>query len=363
MLNEIELKKASLSFIEGGSAKFYHCEIAPCPDTPYFDVKFAYGRIGAAPNTGLKNSKPVSYEEAVKIFDKLVAEKTGKGYRHDGKEVSIQTVGQKVDTGMRPMLMNEVEDETHLERLLDDPEWDIQEKFDGRRICVRLEGENSVACNRKGQMIPADLYIHQMRSLGFKGGTYDGEDMGNRMVIFDYVLPGTIRQWSDRFMDMCSISRLKSNPGSALYFSPTVGGSKHDPNAKREFFDEVKARNGEGVVFRKQGGIYQAGRPNSGGDILKWKFKASATCIVLEVNTKRSVAVGVKGKIGYVRVGNVTVPSNQEIPQVGELIECQYLYAYEGGSLYQPVLLGKRDDTDVNTLESLKLKPKEEEES
>jgi bifunctional non-homologous end joining protein LigD len=350
MMIEIELKKESLSFIEGSSAKTYKCEIEPDPDSAYFNVKFAYGRIGSALNTGLKNSKPVSYTEAVKIFDKLVAEKTAKGYRHDGKDVSIQTVGQKVDTGMRPMLMNEVRDEEELERLLDDPDWDMQEKSDGRRLCVKLDGENSVACNRKGQQVPADLYIHQMKSKGLPDYIYDGEDMGSHVVIFDVVSAGKSLPWNLR----CTYFPAE-NFGS-IRFAPLYIGPD-----KRRAFNEIKSRNGEGVVFRKQSGIYQAGRPNSGGDILKWKFKASATCIVLDVNNKRSVQVGVKGKVGYVKVGNVTVPSNQEIPQIGELIECQYLYAYEGGSLYQPVLLGKRDDTDVNTLESLKLKPKDEE--
>ena len=47
---------------------------------------------------------------------------------------------------------------------------------------------------------------------------------------------------------------------------------------------------------------------------------------------------------GWVGVGNVTVPANQAIPQAGVLVEVRYLYAHDGGSLFQPVLLGVRDD-------------------
>lgn len=82
MSETFELKKVSLKFIEGSSAKGYKCEIAP--NGGGWDVKFAYGRLGTAFTTGTKNPKPVSYNEAVKIFNKLVAEKTGKGYRHEG---------------------------------------------------------------------------------------------------------------------------------------------------------------------------------------------------------------------------------------------------------------------------------------
>lgn len=45
-----------------------------------------------------------------------------------------------------------------------------------------------------------------------------------------------------------------------------------------------------------------------------------------------------------VNVGKVTVPPNQPVPQPNSLVEVQYLYKYEGGSLFQPVLLRIRDD-------------------
>lgn len=45
-----------------------------------------------------------------------------------------------------------------------------------------------------------------------------------------------------------------------------------------------------------------------------------------------------------VNVGKVTVPPNQEVPRPNELVEVLYLYFYEGGSFFQPVLIGIRDD-------------------
>jgi len=48
----------------------------------------------------------------------------------------------------------------------------------------------------------------------------------------------------------------------------------------------------------------------------------------------------------HVGVGNVTVPVNQAIPPPGQVVAVRYLYAYPGGSLSQPLLLGVRDDVD-----------------
>jgi bifunctional non-homologous end joining protein LigD len=112
-----------------------------------------------------------------------------------------------------------------------------------------------------------------------------------------------------------------------------------------------------------------AGRPNSGGDWLKFKFTESASCCMLEVNSgKRSVRMGlldtskrtdvIKGQ-PMISVGNVTIPPNHEVPAAGDIVEVEYLYAYKGGSIYQPVYHGKRTDLDINacTTDQLKYKP------
>ena len=60
-----------------------------------------------------------------------------------------------------------------------------------------------------------------------------------------------------------------------------------------------------------------------------------------------------------IAVGNVTIPPNAAVPVAGEVIEARYLYAYKGGSLYQPVFIGVRDDIDASacTMTQLKFKP------
>jgi len=114
---------------------------------------------------------------------------------------------------------------------------------------------------------------------------------------------------------------------------------------KREMLAQFRRENREGAVFKRSSAPYTPGRPASGGDQLKLKFTATASCIVAKVNgTKRSVALALLDGRKRVAVGNVTIAANQQIPKAGSIVEVRYLYAYPGGSLFQPVCLGQRDD-------------------
>ena len=67
------------------------------------------------------------------------------------------------------------------------------------------------------------------------------------------------------------------------------------------------------------------------------------------MNAKRSVSLGLYDDDGkLINVGNVTVPNDQAIPKVGDIVDIRYLYAYPDGSLYQPTLIGVRDDIPVS---------------
>jgi len=67
---------------------------------------------------------------------------------------------------------------------------------------------------------------------------------------------------------------------------------------------------------------------------------------------------------GWQPVGNVTIPPNQPVPNLGAVVEVRYLYAYPDGSLYQPVYLGERSDVDVTecVVSQMKFKQDEDEE-
>src|SRR5579862_9025815 len=72
------MESTTLYYREGSSDKVYQVAIEPKGDQ--FVVNFAFGRRGSTLQAGTKTQSPVTYEEAKKIFDKQVREKTAKGY-------------------------------------------------------------------------------------------------------------------------------------------------------------------------------------------------------------------------------------------------------------------------------------------
>lgn len=120
------------------------------------------------------------------------------------------------------------------------------------------------------------------------------------------------------------------------------------PSDIQSLIDHVEQEGREGVVFKRLGSVVAPGRPASGGDWLKLKFYETATVRTARIHTsKRSVGMEMLDASGqWVGVGNVTVPANQSIPSVRDLIEVRYLNYNEGGSIYQPQLLGIRTDLD-----------------
>ena len=126
--------------------------------------------------------------------------------------------------------------------------------------------------------------------------------------------------------------------------SPTIADSLEKVKA---FVESAKSNNEEGVVIKNGDAIYSEGRPSSGGNALKLKFVESATLRVSSITEgKRYVSIEINDNGIWISVGKCTVPANQDIPNPGELIEVDYLYAIKDGALFQPIYKGKRPDLD-----------------
>jgi bifunctional non-homologous end joining protein LigD len=252
-----------------------------------------------------------------------------------------------------PMLLNEVD---NVEAYMRDDNWALQEKHDGQRLQIQKFGDVIYGYNKKGQRIEVpEEFCSVLQKTNFNF-MIDGESCGATFHAFDIVeLEGqnyTALQMEERYDRLGMLVRSINSPVISL--TKMVTGKA----AKAAFMKEMILINAEGLVFRALGAGYTSGRPNSGGAILKFKFKASATCQVMKVNDKRSVLVGVSGLAHHtiIEVGNVTIPVNHEVPKVGDLVEVEYLYYYEGGSLFQPAYKGKRTDSDIDHIDSLKRK-------
>ncbi len=329
--------QTTLYYRDGRSDKVYRAAIEP-RDGGYV-VNFAYGRRGSTLATGTKTSSPVYFEAARMIYDKLVKEKMAKGYT-SGEDSMAYSDGSRKVTGIRPQLLNAVDDP---EALLADNTFYLQPKHDGRRLLVRKQGQDVAGINRRGIEcgIPASI---RAATLALPGDfLLDGEAVGDMLHVFDILEAdgGDLRAipYRDRLVKLLNL--LASGQQTGIQWVATITGQP----AKRRVFDQLRADLAEGVVFKRIGAGYSPGRPNSGGDQFKFKFVETASVIVSAINAKRSVAIAVWENGTLVSAGNVTVPADQLIPQVGDVIETRYLYAIgASGSLFQPVYLGVRDD-------------------
>lgn len=170
--------------------------------------------------------------------------------------------------------------------------------------------------------------------------TIDGELINNKLFAFDYLMEDL--SYKERLV------LLEANYGSYNLEHVVVVYTAFSSVAKQTLFDELKAQGKEGIVFKDLRAKYTPGRPASGGTQLKFKFCETATCIVSTVSsTKRSVSLVLIDDHGMdILVGNATIYPNFDMPKPGDLVEIKYLYAYKGGSIYQPVYLGVRTDID-----------------
>ena len=360
------IARISLCFAEGSSDKEYHAEIIEV--TGGNVVNFRYGRRGGVLTAGTKTSSPVDFTEAKKIYDKLIKEKTAKGYTPDQSGVSYQGMeqaGNKSD--FLPQLLNPITEREVL-HMISDNDWTAQQKMDGERRAAHAENGSVIGMNRKGLVVPLPQSIEdELQAIAVQSGAIrvDGELIGDVLHVFDlHVFQGRslhATPWLKR-MRLAQIALVSCDHLQALSVAVSISD-------KLRLWGEVSDAHGEGVVFKHRESLVSAGRPNSGGEWLKYKFTQTASCCVMGINTgKSSVKLGMldEGHIGQMMVpmGNVTIPSNHEIPQVGEIVEVQYLYAYKGGSLYQPVYRGKRHDIDVSacTVAQLKYKPESNDE-
>lgn len=353
----MSIKQISLYYKDGGSDKVYHAQIEE-KDGLYL-VNFQYGRRGSTLTAGTKTKDPVSLEAAEKAYNSIIKEKTSKGYTEgeSGAIFQSQDLEDRI-TGIVPQLLNDI-DEEGLEKCLSDDNWIMQEKMDGRRLLTKKVGSEFTAINKKGlSILIPEIIVNKIKEVEHDI-VLDGEIIGERYYIFDVLehKGQDLRKHSvkSRYDILTAINEINHWVVPAYF----------QESEKRSAFQELKEKEKEGAVFKKMDAEYVSGRPASGGNQLKYKFWASATVVVNSIHkTKRSVGVSVYKDGEEVKVGNVTIPPNYDMPKIGDIVEVIYLYCHVKGALYQSKYKGLRDDQNIDdcTYNQLKFKAVEEEE-
>jgi len=350
------MDSTTLYFRQGPSDKVYQASIQPKDQG--FMVHFAYGRRGSTLTTGSKTSAPVEYQIAKSIFDKLIKEKTAKGYTPGtdaGSTTPPDSPGQH--SGIHCQLLNPI-NEQQLNQLLFNHDYWMQEKFDGRRLLIKKDGDQITGINRLGFPTAVPDAIVRNAAKYPRNFLLDGEAVGDTFHAFDLLTigPEDMRHlaFSVRYLRMRDMLNAYDHPNIRevrVFFPPQSAG----------WFQQFKNEGKEGVVFKHKDAPYTPGRPNSGGSQLKYKFYETASFIVTKVNDQRSVSLILFESEKIRPAGNVTIPPNQAVPAPGTVVECRYLYAFkESGSIYQPVYLGARTDIRAEECITAQLKYKAE---
>lgn len=337
MANTEQAPQSSFLYFTGqGSDKVYQVHLRPKEDG--WVVDYGNGRRGGTLATGTKTSSPVAYEAALKIYDKVVKEKTTKGYTPDqsGALYTSTDLAGRI-SGELPQLPTLIAEE-QLARYLEDPAWGLQEKADGENRILLIEGGTVRGTNRRGLFV--DIPQAWVGGAQVPAGrtVIPGEHVGDVFMAFDLLELGGQDLRGAPFIER--FGHLQKMAGLVpwmvvLHLELTAEG-------KRDRAAHLLATHGEGYVLKALNAPFAAGRSTTS---LKFKFNQSATCEVIRVNAQRSVAVGLRDEAGsLVDMGNVTVPPNEALPAAGTLVEVRYLYRYAGGKFAQPVYKGQRPD-------------------
>lgn len=347
-------KQATLYYRNGSSDKIY--QVALEPKENLFLVTFAFGRRGSTLNTGSKTAQPVDEKTALSIYEKLIQEKKAKGYTEGSEGTPYQHSAQEGQvTGILPQLLNPIE-EVDLPAYLQAPDWCMQEKFDGKRLLLKKEGQQVTGINRRGLVtgLPETIQTEAAQIDG--SWIIDGECVGEFYYAFDLLAAGPAPVAQVPYEER--LWQLKNLLQPFLFESIKLTVTSHGYESKRTFLDILKQENREGVVFKDLAAPYTPGRPARGGSQLKYKFYSTASFIVAGGNqAKRSVRLALYEQGGQKPAGNVTIPANHEVPDVGAVVEVRYLYAFlESGTIYQPVYLGPREDVPLRDCTTSQLK-------
>lgn len=335
------MKSISFKCQEGGSNKEYHIQMVE--QGSGFVINFQYGAIGQTLKPGTKTPTPVSEVEAEKIYQSMIKERLKKGYTQEGEAkgggFSGPAITTKVTHGTFPQLLNTIDDE-EVQKYINDDRYLAQPKMDGQRRMIDKYKDEVRGINKKGEIVQLPNSLHLSGPDSF---LIDGEIIGEVLYAFDIL--------NFKGKDIRGLSceeRLKVLNSVYLGDNVEVVLTAYTREEKQKMYDDLKANNAEGIVFKLKESKYVAGRPSSGGPQLKNKFQKEASFIVRDLtNGKRSIGLELidrENNDERVYMGKCTIPPNKDIPPVGSVVEVRYLYAYRGGAIFQPCYKEQRVD-------------------
>ena len=347
----MQTERIDLYYQQGSSDKVYHLQLENVEEQ--WSVNAQWGRRGSTLQSDTKASG-VPYEEAKRVFDRVLREKAGKGYRvaeTSGDAPPAISLGMptKEFSGHAPELLTPIEEREALD-LVPNLSWWFQQKFDGRRLAVQKQNGEYSGINKLGQIIPIDKQLAAtLDHVEADSFLVDGEITDSKFYTWD-ILTHNGCDLRDQPYEVryARLTRLFQGVHDVLRVADTA----MTPKAKRNLVARMHEIRAEGFVCKNRNAIYAGGRS---GQHFKCKFVATASFIVGPKPDKkaadghRSIAVYALDGDRERFMGTVGVPERYRLPKEGEIVEVRYLYCHPGpeGKLIQSKYFGQvRDDIE-----------------
>lgn len=249
---------------------------------------------------------------------------------------------------MKPMLATPGGDNPYA--LLSSDDWIASVKMDGHRLIVVIVGKDVTFLSRTGKPLPVSDELRGAFSfltdvsLDGRRIVIDGEYMPKegRYYVFDLPeLTGFVSQDTALEQRLSLLPTLLTDAPDCIEILPNWTTTKD----KTDAVYRIKARGGEGLVFKKRSSKYQSNRRSKSW--VKLKFVHDVDCVVVDANRngKTNWALAVNDGKKWVEVGEVSgLTGDKDLIEVGDVVKVTCLYASEDNRLVQPVSPKKRDD-------------------
>ncbi len=362
-----ETETIELYFQQGSSDKVYHLQLESVEEQ--WSVNAKWGRRGSALQSDTK-VRSIAYAEAKRVYDRIIREKTGKGYRiaqattNGNTPISVGLPSVKEHSGHAPELLTPIEEREALQ-FVQDASWWFQQKFDGRRLAVQKTDGQYSGINKLGQLIPIDSRLTKcLESVQAQTFLVDGEITDSWFHLWDLLdINGTdlrIQPYEIRYARLGLVFR---GVDEALRVCETA----MTPKAKRAFVKVMHQSRAEGFVCKNRNAAYAGGRA---AQHFKCKFVATSSFIVgpkpaaKATDGHRSIGLYLVDEDRQRFMGTVGVPERYALPHDGQIVEIRYLYCHPGpdGKVIQAKYFGKiRGDVALGdcSVSQLKLKADE----
>ena len=244
-------------------------------------------------------------------------------------------------------LLTAIDDGTEAAARVLDPNYGVQQKFDGERILLHVERTSVTAYNREGRpydTMAKDILTEAKRFSTFAPLLFDAEWIREikSLYCFDLLELEGIDLRPDKFIDRIRhLTRAFTHHETFLIHQART---EVEQKGKVALVTQIWDLNLEGIAAKRLDSSYFIGRSPQN---YKYKRTHDASFLIIRRNKKASVDLAlVDDNNRLIEVGSVQIRDKRfERVKEGTILDVRYMHAFrKTNHIYQPRMLRIRDD-------------------